>query len=164
MSHRFVDGTLVIARLSRSILGGALYKDVTVRSLDGRDEKLGSLMVLSGLKPVMVPGTRGRFYVYDVAGSKGVHGFRSSNGDAYAFFPLRWERLLAIIGLLNLSMAAGWLLADGVFAYWSSFFGVACSLFAIIFMNVRRASMAAFASDNVPTRDSARSHTTSARP
>jgi hypothetical protein len=147
MSHRALDGTLAVARLSRSILGGTVYKDVTIRLAGGREERLGTLMVLDDMRPFMVPGTAGRFYVYDVGGSKGLHGFRAPNGDGHIGFPLRWERMMGMAGALNLFMAAFYLLVDGEFAYWSSFFGVFGIVLAIVFFSVRRSSEAAFAAD-----------------
>src|SRR5690349_19104151 len=66
MSHRQIDGTLIVAQLKRRFAGGGLYKDVTVRTPDGRDEKLGTLMVLKDVQHGLVPGCRGRFYSYNV--------------------------------------------------------------------------------------------------
>lgn len=147
MSHRILDGTLAVARLSRSVIGGAVYKDVTIRFAGGREERLGTLMVLNDMRPFMVPGMAGRFYVYDVGGSKGLHGFRAPSGEGRIGFPLRWERMMGIVGALNLFMAAFYLLVDGEFAYRSSFFGVFGMVFAVVFFSVRRSSEAAFAAD-----------------
>jgi hypothetical protein len=148
MSHRSVDGTLVVAQLKRGLLGAAVYKDVTVREPDGAHRKLGTLMVLDDMRHVMVPGRSGRFYLYDVLGSKGVHGFRPAAGPAHAYFPYRWEVMTWGVGALNLLMALTWLLMDGSFAIWTTGFGILGVVLGIMFLTTRISAMKAYRADD----------------
>ena len=155
MSHGHVDGTLVVAQLKRRLLGGAVYKDVTIRREDGSTRNLGTIMVLDDMRNAMVPGGRGRFYHYDVMGSKGIHGFRPVGGRAHAHFPYRWDLMSWCIGLLNLMVVAMWLMLDGSYAYWASAFGIMGIVMGVIFANTRVAAMRAYLADEA-TAPSAR--------
>lgn len=153
MAHRAIDGTLTVARLSgMPVLGGATYRDVTFKRADGREERIGRMLVLDDLRPVMVPGTRGRFYFHDVGGTRGMHGFRAPSGEAYGSFPLRWERMMALVGLLSLVTALTRLAFDGSFPMLQFSLGVIISCLAVVFYFERKSSMTDFTAENGASR------------
>jgi hypothetical protein len=149
MSHGHTDGTLVVAQLKRRLLGSAaVYKDVTIRRGDGSTRNLGTILVLDDMRDAMVPGSQGRFYHYDVLGSKGVHGFRPVSGRAHARFPLRWDIMCWGIGLLNLLVVAMWLMLNGSYAYWASAFAIIGVIMGVMFTSTRIAAMKAYGADD----------------
>jgi hypothetical protein len=148
MAHFHVDGTLVVAKLKRNVLGGGVYQDVTVREEDGSHRNIGTLTVLSDMKAAMAPGTRGRFYVYDVLGSKGLYGARPVGAKARAYFPYRWDVMFAGMGALNLLMALGWWLAAGSFAPFAIVLGLLCLTMEALFVQTRIGAMRNYRSDD----------------
>ena len=162
MTHRSVDGTLVVARLKRRVLGGAVYCDVTIRGAGGGETNLGTMMALDDMRHAMVPGGRGRFYVYDVLGSKGVHGFRPASGKAYANFPRRWAVMCWGAAALNLLIALSWLLFESRFAIWASSFGMLSMVLGVTFLTTRRAAMQAYHADDYRVADQAELRTAAA--
>lgn len=113
MMHRPIEGILTVARLKRSLLGQSVFTDVTVRRFDGSHERIGDIVLSDRLRDALVPGASGRFYFHDVAGTKGMHGFKPAGGTARMAFPTLHERIFAAFGGLNLALAIGWLLLTG---------------------------------------------------
>jgi len=148
MAHQHVDGTLVVAKLGRRVFGGTVYTDVTVLRDDGSHRAIGTVLALEDLNPAMVPGSRGRFYFYDVAGTKGIHGFRPVRGKAHAHFPLRWDGVAGGIGGSNLLMALGWYLIGGSFAPFAILLGLLGAVLAALFLDTRTSAMRAYRADD----------------
>lgn len=148
MAHYHVDGTLVVAKLKRRLIGGAVYADVAVRREDGTHRIIGPITALDDMKGAMVPGTRGRFYFYDVLGSKGIYGVRPAGGTARAGFPFRWELMSGGMGALNLSMALGWWLLAGSFAPFATALGILCLVIGAIFLRTRIVAMRDYRADD----------------
>ena len=148
MAHFHVDGTLVVAKLKRNLLGGGIYQDVTVRGEDGSHRNLGTLTVLSDMQAAMAPGTRGRFYFYDVLGSKGLYGARPIGARARVHFPWRWDAMFAGMGALNLMMAIGWWLAAGSFAPFAITLGLLCLVMEALFVQTRIGAMRDYRADD----------------
>lgn len=148
MSHFFIDGTITTARLKRPLIGGAVYTDVTVRQNDGDQRRIGSMMVLNDLRHAMAPGARGRFYFHNVLGTKGIHGFRPEQGPALGSFPGRWVAMCVIIGLLNMSLVAGWLLLGEGFGPFTFGTGLMCLSLAAVYAIVSNAAMRAYRADD----------------
>jgi hypothetical protein len=148
MAHYHVDGTLVVAKLKRRLMGGAVYTDVAVRREDGTHRVIGTIMALDDMKAAMAPGTRGRFYFYDVLGSKGIYGVCPAGGLAHAGFPSRWELMSGGMGALNLSMALGWWLLAGSFAPFATALGLLCLVMAGIFLRTRIEAMRDYRADD----------------
>ena len=113
MMHRPIEGTLMVARLKRSLLGQSVYSDVTVRRMDGTQEAIGDIVISAKLRDALVPGASGRFYFHDIAGTRGMHGFKPAGGAARMAFPVLHERVFAAFGALNLVLAVGLLLLSG---------------------------------------------------
>lgn len=148
MTHYHVDGTLVVAKLKRRLIGGAVYTDVAVRREDGTYRNVGTIMALDDMKPAMVPGTRGRFYFYDVLGSKGIHAVRPVGAKAHAYFPYRWDLMTTGMGALNLLMALGWWLLAGSFAPFATVLGLLCLTMGGMFLHTRIGAMRDYRADD----------------
>lgn len=148
MAHGHVDGTLVIAKLKRVVLGGAIYTDVTIRRDDGTHEAIDTVVTADELKPAMVPGTRGRFYHYDVLGAKGVHGFRPLDGIARAYFPYRWDLMTSGLGAINLLVALGWWLLQGSFAPVAVISGTIGLVMGSLFLATRITALRSYHADD----------------
>jgi hypothetical protein len=159
MAHYHLDGTLVVAKLKRRLIGGAVYSDVTVRREDGTHRNIGTIMALDEMKPAMVPGARGRFYLYDVLGTKGIHAIRPVGGKAQAYFPYRWDLIFNVMGALNLFMALGWWLLAGSFALFATLLGLLCLAMGALFLRTRISAMRAYRADDphAPTSSELRS-------
>jgi hypothetical protein len=148
MAHYHVDGTLVVAKLRRNLIGGGAYQDVMIRQEDGSHRSIGTLTVLDDMKQMMVPGTRGRFYFYDVLGSRGLYGARPIGAKARAYFPYRWDLMFAGMGALNLLMALGWWLLSGSFAPFALTLGLLCLVFELLFLQARVGGMKSYRADD----------------
>lgn len=147
MAHGHVDGTLVIAKLQRGVTGGAVYEDVTVRRDDGTHEAIGTVLAADEVKSAMVPGSRGRFYFFDVLGASGIHGFRPVNGKACAYFPYRWDMMTTGLGVINLLVALGWWTVEGSFAPVATIFGLIGLVIGTLFFTTRTAAMRSYRAD-----------------
>ena len=113
MMHRPIEGTLMVPRLKRSLLGQSVYSDVTVRRMDGSQETVGDIVISDKLRDALAPGASGRFYFHDIAGTRGMHGFKAAGGAARMAFPMLHERVFAAIGGLNLMLAITLVLLTG---------------------------------------------------
>ena len=113
MMHRPIEGTLTVARFKRSLLGQSVYDEVAVRRMDGSHEKFDNVVVSDELRDALVPGASGRFYFHDIAGTRGMHGFKPAGGAARMIFPVLHERIFAAFGALNLTLAIGLMLMGG---------------------------------------------------
>jgi hypothetical protein len=150
MAHYHVDGTLVVAKLKRRLVGGAVYTGVTVRREDGTHRAVGTIMALDDMKLAMVPGTRGRFYFHEVLGTKGIHALRPVGGTAQLYFPRRWEVMSTGLGALNLLMALGWWLLAGSFAPLAALLGLLCLATGFMFLRTRIGAMRDYRADDSP--------------
>lgn len=147
MAHRHIDGMLTVAQLKRGLIKGAVYKDVTVRTDQGDIRRVGTMMITTDMQYAMTPGSRGRFYFYDVWGTKGLYGFRPVGGEAHARFPTRWEIMGYGIGGLNLLLVAALYLLDGKLPLLSLIFGALGIVMGAVFTATRTAGMRAWNQD-----------------
>lgn len=113
MMNHPIDGTLVQATPRGGLFGQAAYDGVTVRRADGREVRLGRVSVPAELAEAMVPGTEGRFFFHDIAGTKGMHGFKSAAGPVRGAFPRLIEDAFGALTMINLLMLATLLTLDG---------------------------------------------------
>lgn len=148
MSHFHIDGTITIAKLKRPLIGGAVYTDVTVRQDDGDQRRIGALMVHTDMRHAMVPGARGRFYFHNVAGSKGIHGFRPKGAQANGSFPGRWAGIFLALGLLNMALVAFWLMVGERIGWFTFGMGLACLILAGVYGVAGSFAMRAYRTDN----------------
>ena len=154
MAHVSIDGMVTVAKLKRGLLGGAVYKDVTIRKDDGDTRRLGTIMVSNDMKHALVPGARGRFYAYDVLGSKGVYGFRPACGRAHGRFPFRWEIMGYGLGVANLLVVLSWIILSAKMPFLTTALFIAMTGMGVLFTVNRLAAMRAYRADevSVPSR------------
>ncbi len=163
MSHDKVDGMVIVAKLKRRLIGGAVYQDVAIRRDDGDVRRVGTILALDDIRHALVPGSRGRFYVYDLFGTKGLYGFRPIGGNAHARFPQRWAIIFAMMGLLNLMVTAGWLLLDGRLAMLPTALAIMSITLSILFVCSRSAAMRTWRADDPDVRAAALMRASGAR-
>lgn len=115
MGTRTIDGTLEAVWLKRRRATLAVYDKLQFRLADGREVIVGKSVVGAAVADRLVPGTSGRFYLYEAIDHKGLHGVRDAAGTAVYAFPTVNETAMAIVALLNLAwLAASVLLAGKV--------------------------------------------------
>lgn len=141
MMHRPIEGTLTVARLKRSLLGQSVYTDVTVRRMDGSREPIGTIVISDTLRDALVPGASGRFYFHDIAGTRGMHGFKPAGGAARMAFPMLHERMFAVFGGINLLLALGLMLLTGDLRLLPLLIGVLAMTGWVIYRASRQAIM-----------------------
>lgn len=139
--HRPIEGTLTVARLKRSLLGQSVFTDVTVRRIDGSHEAIGNIVVSDSLRDALIPGASGRFYFHDVAGTRGMHGFKPASGTARIAFPILHERIFAAFGGLNIALAIGLMLLTGELRLLPLLVGVVAMTGWVIYRASRQAIM-----------------------
>ena len=139
--HRPIEGTLTVARLKRSLLGQSVFTDVTVRRIDGSHEAIGNIVVSDSLRDALIPGASGRFYFHDVAGTRGMHGFKPACGTARIAFPILHERIFAAFGGLNIALAIGLMLLTGELRLLPLLVGVVAMTGWVIYRASRQAIM-----------------------
>jgi len=141
MMHRPIEGTVMVARFKRSVLGQSSYSDVTVRRMDGSHETFENVVVSDTLRDALVPGQSGRFYFHDVAGTRGMHGFKPACGAARMAFPVLYERMFAAFGALNLLLALGLMIVTGDLRLLPLLVGVLAATGWVIYRASRQAIM-----------------------
>ena len=115
MGTKVIDGTLEAVWLKRRRSGVAVYDKLQFRLADGRAVTVGKSIVGPAVADRLVPGTSGRFYLYEAIDHKGLHGIRDAAGAAVYAFPTVNETAMAVVALLNiLWLGASAVLADKV--------------------------------------------------
>ena len=112
MSVAVIDGTLEAANLKRRVRNISVYDSIVIRRDGGGEERLGKTMVSNPVADMLQPGTRGRFYTYASIDHKGMHGVRTADKSVYDF-PQNNEKLMLIVGAINLVWLVGGVLYDG---------------------------------------------------
>jgi hypothetical protein len=115
MGTRTIDGTLEAVWLKRRRSSLAIYDRLQFRLADGRQVDVGKSIAAPAVADGLVPGTSGRFYLYEAIDHKGVHGLRDACGGAVYAFPTVNETAMGIVAALNvLWLAASVLLTDRI--------------------------------------------------
>jgi hypothetical protein len=112
MMNRPIHAIVVSARLKRAAFGERVYADVTLRRRDGSEQQLGQVTSPEALGDVLTPGHEGCFYLHDMMGAQGLHGFRPVGGAETVAFPMLVERAFALLAILNLAMVSAFLAAE----------------------------------------------------
>jgi hypothetical protein len=116
MGVSVIDGTVVDAQLKRRSGKFNLYKSIAFRTADGGSKTIKNLVLLDSLAHVVTPGASGRFYLHTLVDSRGMHGFRGTDGTEVSGFPRNLETALLIGLVANLFWVAVrlGLIGDGV--------------------------------------------------
>jgi len=148
MAYEAVDGMLTVAQLNRSLFGGVIYTDVAVRRDDGDVRRLGTIMVIGDMKAAMVPGTRGRFYAFNVLGTKGIFGIRQFGRPPRCAFPVRFEVTSLALGLIALLLTAYFVATGSGFAWVSGLTSAVSLVSAAMYARERVSATRLFRTDD----------------
>lgn len=81
MATSTIDGTVEEVVIKRRRSQGSVYERVKFRLDDGRTETVANAHALNNVGALLVPGTRGRFYLYKAIDHRGVSGVRTEDGQ-----------------------------------------------------------------------------------
>jgi hypothetical protein len=80
MATSTVDGTVEEAVLKRRRSQGGFYERIKFRLDDGSTKTWTRAHVMNNVGDLLVPGTRGRFYLFTAIDHRGVSGVRTDDG------------------------------------------------------------------------------------
>lgn len=146
MANIVIDGIVEEATLRRSARGQSVFETVTIRSDSGKPRTFRKLIVANAMRELLKPGLSGRFYFHNFIDQKGLHGLRADGHSLFAF-PGNAEKLLGILGLLNLLLLAGWIAMDGGVRLLPAIFGPLCTALWVALRSARKGAEAQFAAD-----------------
>lgn len=103
MSVSVIDGTIESAELKRTAPGARFYKSIVFRLPSGETKTLAKPIAHPTMGNLLQPGTSGRFYTFASIDHRGVHGVRTSSGEALYAYPKNnevigmWVTIFAIV-------------------------------------------------------------------
>ena len=80
MATSTIDGTVEEAVLKRRRSQGSFYERIKFRLDDGSTRTWAKAHVMNNVGDLLVPGTRGRFYLFTAIDHRGVSGVRTEDG------------------------------------------------------------------------------------
>jgi hypothetical protein len=147
MAVSTIDGTLEEAVVKRSLARVISYERLRFRLADGREQVLTRIVAERGLAQRLLPGTRGRFYLFKVMDHKGVCGLRDGSGGAWFAFIKGAENGM----LISTVVGATSLLLSVLLRTWLTSWAVICLLIGvpmyIVYHSARREAERRFAAD-----------------
>lgn len=103
MPTSIIDGSVETADLRRAKGGATIFRSLTFQQADGGTRTIRNAVVKDNVAAELVPGARGRFYLYNAFDLKGVHGVRTADGrDIYGFAGNN-QKIFLILGIFNLA-------------------------------------------------------------
>ena len=102
MPTSIIDGRVETADLKRSKGGASIFRSITFQQDDGNARTIRNAVVKDNVAAELVPGARGRFYLYHAFDLKGVHGVRSASGQDIYGFAGNNQKIFLILGIFNL--------------------------------------------------------------
>jgi hypothetical protein len=106
MSTSIIDGTVEEAVPGRSRGEVRVFKTIRFQLGDGSTRTVTKAVVKQPLADAIVPGAKGRFYLFNAFDIKGIHGLRAADGREVFVFPGNNQTIFLILGLLNLAWIA----------------------------------------------------------
>lgn len=101
MSTSIIDGSIEAADLKRAKGGATIFRSITFQQTGVGTRTIRNAVVKDNVAAELVPGTHGRFYLYNAFDLKGVHGIRTPGGrDVYGFAGNN-RKLFLILGIFN---------------------------------------------------------------
>src|SRR6478735_4493802 len=102
MSTSIIDGTVEQAEPGRRRGGIAIFKSIRFTLDDGSSRTVTKAVVKQEIADELVPGAKGRFYLFKAFDISGIHGLRTPDGRAVYAFPGNNQKLFLVLGILNL--------------------------------------------------------------
>ena len=146
MANFIVDGVIEEAKLRRSGRGQSIFDSLTIRLESGKRQTYRKLIVANAMRDLLKEGLTGRFYLHNLIDQKGLHGLRAGSDSLFAF-PGGAEKLLGVLGLLNLLLLGGWIAFDGGVRLLPAIFGPLCLGLWVMLRLARKSAAAQFAAD-----------------
>ncbi|WP_380874250.1 hypothetical protein ACFB49_46710 [Sphingomonas sp. DBB INV C78] len=150
MSNSIIDGTILEAKVKRAVKRQTLFDTVTFQLADGSLKTIRKLQVANEVAGHLTAGAKGRFYLYKMGDQRGVHGIRTVDGREIAAYPRVIERLMLVLGSLNLAILIAWIMMDGEVRLLPLILGPICLGFGILLHLTGNAAMRQFAADAGP--------------
>ncbi len=101
MAVSIVDGTIEEAALKWSRRGISLFTNIRFRLADGSERTVKKAVVKQEVADELVPGARGRFYLFKAFDVGGVHGVRTADGREVYGFPGNNQKIFLISGIVS---------------------------------------------------------------
>lgn len=98
-----IDGTVEAVWLKKRRENFAIYDRMLFRLPNGAERSLGKSLVSPEVADRLVPGTRGRFYLYSAVDHKGVAGVRDAAGGAVFGIPRVNETAIMAVAAVNVT-------------------------------------------------------------
>jgi len=147
MAVSTIDGTLEEAVVKRSYAQVIAYERLRFRLAGGGEQVVTRIVADKGLAEHLQPGTRGRFYLFQVLDHKGVCGLRDGSGGAWFVFIKGGEKAM----LLSIAVGATAVLLSLLLWTWLSFWAIICLLIGvpmfILYRGARQEAERRFAED-----------------
>lgn len=80
MATSIIDGTIEEAVLKKRRVLASVYTRIVFRLDDGSAKTWAKAIVMNNVADLLLPGTRGRFYLFTAMDHRGVHGVRTADG------------------------------------------------------------------------------------
>ena len=142
-----IDCTLEEVHLKTARRNVRVYKQLKFRLTDGRERTVVKAIVDAEVAEALLPGTSGRFYLFQQIDHGGIHGVRTSDGRVVGKFPKNNEMAMIAVGVIGLFLILLTLAMDkisiwGVISFVLGFAGY------FLFRSTRLAAEEQFAADN----------------
>lgn len=102
MSVSIIDGSIESADLKRARGGVSVFRSIGFQQDGVGPRTIRNAVVTDSIAAELVPGTRGRFYVYNAFDLRGVHGIRTADGREVHGFPGNNQKIFLIMGIVNI--------------------------------------------------------------
>lgn len=101
MTTSVIDGTVEEIDVKTYRAGVRLFRTIRFRLDDGSEHTAKKLVTTAEVGDELVPGARGRFYLFKAFDIKGVHGVRTADGREVFGFPSNNQKIFLITGVLG---------------------------------------------------------------
>ncbi len=113
MATSTIDGTVEEVVPGRRRGGITVFKSIRFLLDDGSSRTVTKAVVKQSVADELVPGAKGRFYLFKAFDIGGVHGVRTPDGRSIYAFPANNQKLFLVLAILNLLWIAVMIAARG---------------------------------------------------
>lgn len=106
MTTSIIDGRVEAADLKRSKGGVSVFRSITFQPDAGPTRTIKNAVVKDNVASELVPGTAGRFYLYNAFDLKGVHGVRTHDGRSTYGFAANNKKIFLFVGIFSIAWVA----------------------------------------------------------
>ena len=113
MTTSIIDGRVESAELRRARGGLSVFRTITFQPDRGPTRTIRNAVVKQNVADELIPGTQGRFYLYNTFDQKGVHGVRTPDGRETYGFATNNQKLFLLTGVISVVWIALRIAVDG---------------------------------------------------